>query len=169
MAEFIHIVEYDPEWPARFEREAALVRTALGTCCAGIEHVGSTAVPGLAAKPIIDMAVECSIYPPEAGLIAALAGLGYRHRGEFGVVGRHFFSKGRPRTFHLHLLPVGGEVGQRQIAFRDFLRNHPEAAREYASVKRQAAEGRVLESADYVQAKGPFVAAILSQVPVSDK
>jgi GrpB-like predicted nucleotidyltransferase (UPF0157 family) len=163
MTEPIHIVDYNPDWPRRFAAEAEIVCAALGPLCLRLEHVGSTAVPGLAAKPIIDMAVECAVYPPDAAVIAALAAAGYGHRGEFGVAGRHFFSKGEPRAFHLHLVPAQGEVARRQVAFRDFLRSNPAAAREYSAIKRLAAEGRVLESSDYVQAKAPFVEAALAQ------
>lgn len=164
MAAFIHICPYDPAWPARYAQESARVQAALGGRCRRIEHVGSTAVPGLAAKPIIDMVLECEVYPPDGGVIAALAERGYAHRGEFGVVGRHFFSKGDPRAFHLHVVPLGGEVAVHMIAFRDYLRGHPAAAREYETVKQAAARGRVLESADYVAAKGPFVSGVLAQV-----
>ena len=164
MAELIHIVAYDPAWPERFEQEAAVVRQALAECCRQIHHVGSTSVPGLSAKPIIDMAVECTDYPPTPAMIAALSAFDYEHRGEFGVVGRHFFSKGDPRSFHLHLVPEDGEVARRQVAFRDYLRSHPAAAQEYLSIKLEAAPGKVLGSNDYVMAKSPFVERVLKKV-----
>lgn len=162
MTELIHIEPYDPDWPLRFTREAAVVRQALGEYGVAVHHVGSTSVPGLDAKPIIDMAVECSEYPPNHDMIAALAVLGYEHRGEFGVEGRHFFSKGLPRAFHLHLTLADGEVTRRQLAFRDYLRAHPEAAQEYLAIKLQAAPGQVLGSHDYVAAKSPFVESVLA-------
>lgn len=164
MAELIHIVPYDPAWPQRYEREAAVVRQALGLFCVGIHHVGSTSVPGLSAKPIIDMAVECTHYPPTPPMIDALRAVEYEHRGEFGVVGRHFFCKGDPRRFHLHLVPEQGEVARRQRAFRDYLRSHPDAAAEYEAIKLQAAPGQVIGSTQYVLAKSPFVARVLGEV-----
>jgi len=164
MIEFIHIVDYDPAWPQCYEQEAAVVLQALGDYCRGIHHVGSTSVPGLSAKPVIDMAVECGDYPPTPAMIAALAAVEYEHRGEFGVVGRHFFSKGVPRRFHLHLVPEHGEVAQRQLAFRDYLRTHPEAAQEYLAIKLLAAPGQAIGSNEYVLAKAPFVEAVLTKV-----
>lgn len=162
MTELIHIEPYDPHWPARFADESERVRAVLAGEALAIEHVGSTAVPGLAAKPIIDMVLECTSYPPSAAVEQALAALGYEARGEFGVPGRHFYSKGNPRCFHIHVVPRNGEVLRRTVAFRNYLREHPEAAAQYAAIKREAAPGQPLGSQAYVLAKGPFVETILA-------
>jgi NAD-dependent deacetylase len=141
----VEVVDYDPAWPVLYEEEAARVREALGSAVVEIEHMGSTAVPGLAAKPVIDVSVGLTQLDLSGEQIDAMEGLGYEYLGEFGFPGRLFFRKGRERrTNHVHVVEWGGELWHRHRAFRDYLRAHPDEAARYAHAKRQIAA----ESAD---------------------
>ncbi len=163
MPEMIVRTDYNKDWPRRFQIEAERLKTALGSICIRIHHVGSTAVPGLAAKPIIDIALESTIYPPTESMNQVMKGLEYENMGEGSVAGRYWFRKGTPRAFHVHWVSEGGEVAVRQVALRDFLKNHPNARLEYERIKRDAAIGRDVDSADYALAKSPFITKALSQ------
>jgi GrpB-like predicted nucleotidyltransferase (UPF0157 family) len=134
------VVDYDTEWPRSFETERRLLSRALGKVALAIHHIGSTAVPGLAAKPIIDILIE--VTSPEAldTLNQEMSELGYEPRGEYGIPGRRFFEKGGDnRTHHIHAFRRGDFNITRHIAFRDYLRLHPEIAREYGELKKAIA------------------------------
>lgn len=131
-------MDWDPAWPARAAEEAAAVGEALGAV--EVEHIGSTAVPGLAAKPVLDLLA--GLHPLEAGAAAvdAMKALGYEYLGEYGLPGRLFFRKGPElRTHHVHAVELGGTEWRRHLAFRDYLRAHPEEAVRYAEAKRALA------------------------------
>ena len=160
------VVEYDPTWPARYERERAGIVEALGDVMegvAGIEHVGSTAVPGLAAKPIIDIMVGLRELPVGERCVQPLEGLGYEYRGDAGIPGRYYFRKGNPRSHHLHMVEHGSEFWQRHILFRDLLRERPAVAREYAALKKELAVQYRTDRLAYTEAKTPFIDAALSR------
>src|SRR3989304_1253108 len=135
----IVIADYDPAWPARFEEERAAIVAARGEAMGGvvaIEHIGSTSVPGLAAKPIIDIAIGVRQVADVVPCITPIVGLGYKCMGEFGIPGRLYFRKGKPRSHHIHMVVHKGEFWQRHLAFRDVLRARPDLAGEYARLKR---------------------------------
>jgi GrpB-like predicted nucleotidyltransferase (UPF0157 family) len=122
----VRMVDADPTWPARFAAEAARIRAALGPLALRVDHVGSTAVPGLAAKPIIDIQISVAQVQPMDPR-PALEGLGYRHTpypDADGVVRYPFFGKPptRPRAYHLHVAQAGSHHERRHLAVRDFLR-----------------------------------------------
>ncbi|MBI3449850.1 MAG: GrpB family protein [Acidobacteria bacterium] len=155
----IEIVPYDASWPARFAEESQILRRALAAWLAGpIEHIGSTAVPGLAAKPVIDIMAGVRTLDGSRPAIAAATGLGYCHF-PYQVDLEHWFCKPSPafRTHHLHLIPVGAPQWARPLAFRDYLRAHPDVAAEYESLKRDLARKHHLDREAYTQAKGPFI------------
>ncbi len=155
----VEIVRYDPAWPGRFRDEADLVRPVLATWLAGaIEHIGSTAIPGLAAKPVIDIMAGVRTLDESRPAIEAVAGLGYCY-APYQVELEHWFCKPSPafRTHHLHLIPVGTPQWLRPIAFRDYLRAHPDVAGEYAILKRQLVQEHHLDREAYTQAKRPFI------------
>ena len=159
----VQVLPYDPGWSAAYEEEAARIRVALGGLLVEIEHIGSTAVPGLAAKPIIDISVGLSTLelPPEP--IAAMERLGYEYLGEYGLPGRLFFRKGRrERTHHVHAVEHGGERWHTHRALRDYLRAQPEEAERYGEHKRRVAE-RAVDSQEYWQAKQPFVRELVGR------
>ena len=157
----IELVSYDAAWPARFDEESAELRRVLAPWLAGpIEHIGSTAIHGLAAKPVIDIMAGVDSLEASRPAIAAAARLGYCYF-PYQAELKHWFCKPSPafRTHHLHLVPVGSPQWSRPIAFRDYLRAHPDVAAEYEALKwRLAAEFRFDREA-YTQAKAPFIDA----------
>ena len=147
----IRIVDYDPDWPRKFERERDLV---LRTCGAGafvaFEHIGSTSVPGLAAKPIIDMLPGLRSLDDAPPLIPLLESIGYQYVPEFelpnefdeGLPLRRYFRKDENgvRAFHMHMVEAGTDFWREHLLFRDYLRAHPDVADAYARLKRELAE-----------------------------
>ena len=156
----VRLVAHDPAWAARFAEERARLRDALGALPAEIAHVGSTAVPGLVAKPILDLLVG-----RPAGNVApyvdALVRAGYVHRGEAGLPGRHYFRRGDPRTHHLHLVEIDGPYWRDHLAFRDRLRADPALAAAYGALKTRLAARHADDRAAYTEAKAPFITAVL--------
>jgi GrpB-like predicted nucleotidyltransferase (UPF0157 family) len=161
--QFIVVQEYDPVWPARFAELAARLHEALSDMVLRVEHVGSTAVPGLAAKPIIDIDV---VMKPTASLdqaIGRLARIGYVHQGDLGIPGREAF-RCRPGEsgHHLYLLGEDAEELRAHLAFRDKLRADPVLRGEYALLKRSLA-ARVNERDQYTDGKTKFIRSVLDQ------
>jgi GrpB-like predicted nucleotidyltransferase (UPF0157 family) len=166
----ITIVPYDPRWPALFAAEAARIADALGDRAVRIEHVGSTAVPGLAAKPVIDIQIATGSLAELSPFTVALGGLAYRHVSLGAIDAVYPFLQrpaAWPATHHVHLCEAGSAHKRRHVAFRDYLRMHPEVAAEYAALKRSLAamhRGDTLESRErYSLAKTGFVGAVLAQ------
>ncbi|HET9241792.1 MAG TPA: NAD-dependent protein deacylase [Gaiella sp.] len=160
----LELAEYDPAWPRLYEEEAARVREALGDAALAVEHMGSTAVPGLGGKPVIDISVGLRRPELSPEQVAALERLGYEYLGEFGLPGRLFFRReedGR-RTHHVHAVEHGGERWHSHRAFRDYLRAHPEEAEAYAAEKRRAA-AEATGLADYWELKQPYVDALFAR------
>ena len=160
------IAAYDPAWPQVFAGEAQAIRQALGETLVEIEHVGSTAIPGLAAKPVIDIAVSVTSLAEAEAKIPALEALGYDCRGENGIPGRLFFRKGLAefrRTHHLHLVEAGHEQWESMLAFRNHLRVHPGSVQRYEALKRALAERVRDNRAAYTKGKSRFVQATLEK------
>lgn len=151
------------EWHAAFANEADQLRDLLGDRLCGLEHVGSTAVEGLPAKPVVDVLGLVTDLETARELVTPLADAGYEHRPE-DVSGRVFLAKGPPsnRTHYLSLAPTGGRVHREQVAFRDYLRDNPRTAARYARLKREFAARYPEDRASYTAAKEPFVADVLS-------
>jgi GrpB-like predicted nucleotidyltransferase (UPF0157 family) len=165
----IVISPYDPAWPERFSVEALLVREALGEWAVRIDHVGSTSVPGLDAKPVIDIQISVPSLEPLARTTDPLARAGYTYiRDPDEAFDRvyPFFRKPAhwPSSHHIHACRAGSEEERRHLAFRDYLRDHSEAAAEYLELKRRLATlhvGTTPESREsYAMAKSDFVAAV---------
>jgi GrpB-like predicted nucleotidyltransferase (UPF0157 family) len=158
MADPVVIVEYDLRWVDMFTEEKARIHEALDGLEVAVEHVGSTSVPGLAAKPIIDM---LAVVPdPGTGekTIAPLTMLGYEYRGALGIPGRLYFTRGGPpHTHHLHLYPRDNPEIARHLLFRDYLIANPNAAREYAELKQALAVKFRNDREAYTEAKGDFI------------
>jgi GrpB-like predicted nucleotidyltransferase (UPF0157 family) len=162
----IEIADYDPAWPARFTVERALLAEALAPWIVGeIEHVGSTAVQGLCAKPVIDIMVPVADLPGSKPAIPAAERLGY-HYWAYKAEVMHWFCKPDEfvRTHHLHLIPAGSQLFRDRLAFRDALRNDAQLRAEYARLKRELATAHPHDREAYTQAKGPFVARVLAQL-----
>ncbi len=161
------VVDYDSSWPARYERERAGIVEALGDVMEGvaaIEHVGSTAVPGLAGKPIIDIMVGIRELAGGERCVQPLEALEYEYRGDAGIPGRYYFRKGNPRSHHLHMVEHRSEFWQRHILFRDLLRERPAVAREYAALKKELAVRYRTDRLAYTEAKTPFIESALGEL-----
>lgn len=161
----VRVVPYDPRWPALFIRCAADVEGALGTEALAIHHVGSTAVPGLAAKPILDILVGVQDFDRARALVPRIEGLGYEFRPDQDVVDRHYFRRpagpGRVRTHHLSLAEPGSDHFRATIAFRDALRGVEGLAEEYATLKLRLAKRYPRDREAYLEGKTAFVRRVL--------
>jgi GrpB-like predicted nucleotidyltransferase (UPF0157 family) len=155
----VEVVDYDDAWPARFTAEADQIRAALGKELRAIEHVGSTAVPGLAAKPIVDIAVSVEDF--DTFDVGVLEELGYRHVPEYEdeFPQRRYFSK---PAFHIHVYEQEHEEFMDYVRFRDYLRTHPEDAELYGSLKLRLASEHAEDREAYQEAKAPFVARLVA-------
>lgn len=159
-ARIIEVVAYDPQWPERFRSVAERIAEVLGDAMVAIDHVGSTAVPGLAAKPIIDLLLEVRSLAELDERTPALEALGFRARGENGIAGRRYFvCGGERRTHHLHAYAKSDLQLHRHRAFRDYLIAHPEVAERYADLKRRAADRCRHDSRVYAALKASFIEA----------
>lgn len=156
------IEDYDPRWPQLFEVLRSRISTTLAKLAVSIEHVGSTSVPGLAAKPIIDIDVLLRSSDDVPEVIRLLAEIGYEHRGDLGVTGREAF-RANPGSIqhHLYVCPPGSREYERHIAFRDYLRLHTADAHAYALLKRDLACKFGADREGYNLAKSQFVQRIL--------
>ena len=158
------IEDYDAHWPELFESFRARMAVALGAIAAAIEHVGSTAVPGLPAKPIIDIDVLLRSPADLPQAITRLVCIGYEHRGDLGIIGREAF-RCQQNNFphHLYVCPPNSREFRRHIAFRDYLRSHPADARVYARLKRELAGRFINDREAYNEAKTTFVEEVLQR------
>ena len=167
MTRTLHLVDWDPAWPARFAAEAARIAGALGARALAVEHVGSTAVPGLAGKPVLDVAVAVASLADADACIAPLEALGYAHRGPHGDDPRRRYyvrdDAGR-RAAQLHLYALPAAAWDEKLAFRDALRADPRLAAAYAAEKRRVADVVGWDKGAYSVAKGPFVEAVLARL-----
>lgn len=153
------LVPHRAEWREIFEEEAARLRSALGVSILRVEHVGSTAVEGVEAKPLIDMMAAVERLEEARSLVPVLEGMGYEHRGDGGVRGRIFLAKGprSRRTHHLSLAEPTSDHWRRSLLFRDHLRAHPEAAEEYRDLKRELASKYPEDRESYTAGKYRFI------------
>lgn len=162
----ILLVPYDPEWPVRFEEERVALDEAIGPWVeGGIHHVGSTAVPGLDAKPIVDILVGVEDLDSSRPSFEPLAGLDYLY-APYRAEQMHWFCKPDPsrRTHHLHLVPVGSARFRDELAFRDRLRSDPGAAAEYAELKHRLAARFENDREAYTDAKASFIGRVLGSI-----
>jgi GrpB-like predicted nucleotidyltransferase (UPF0157 family) len=141
MIERMQIATYDPRWVLEFESERDRIRQTLGELACRIDHNGSTAVPGLEAKPVIDTQISVKQLRPIGAYADPLSGLDYVHVPHADDAICPFLHRPRqwPHTHHIHVVQSGGDEERRTLAFRDFLRDHEDAAREYATLKKQLA------------------------------
>ena len=164
----VELVEYDPTWPALFVAEAARVRAALPDRLVGaIEHFGSTAIPGLLAKPVIDILVAVrSVTEARAVAVEPMEALGYAFWADNPQPDRLFFVRGLPpaprRTHHVHMPEPAGDLWRR-LAFRDYLRATPDEAARYAALKRGLAARYGADRDAYTAAKSDYVDAVLAK------
>lgn len=166
----IELAPYDPRWPARFDEERVLLQRVLQAWLTGpIEHVGSTAVPGLVAKPIIDVMVPVATLAASRDAIPAAMTAGYVHHPYRADV-MHWFCKPSPahRTHHLHMVPIHSDVWKERLAFRDALRRDPAVAMAYAQLKAELADRFRHDREGYTEAKSSFIRSVLDTAPAHE-
>ncbi|MCM3781987.1 GrpB family protein [Neobacillus mesonae] len=160
----IVVVKYNPNWVRKFEELRDFVFPVLSDLEVTIEHVGSTAIPGIAAKPIIDMDVIVTSQADVQTAINRLSTLGYVHEGDLGAIGREAFIPPKDVDWHhLYLCTVDNAEYRRHILFRDYLRSHPVDAKKYSQLKLNLAEQFRDDRSGYTNAKSDFVRDILKR------
>jgi GrpB-like predicted nucleotidyltransferase (UPF0157 family) len=160
----VEVVDYDQGWPRRYQEERDRIAAAIGDALLAIEHVGGTAVPGLPAKPVIDLMLGVDDIERAGPAVAGLINLGYEYIPEFEsqLPDRRYFRRGTPDTHHVHMVPVSSDYFTEHLLFRDWLRSHPQAADEYGKLKRGLA-GRFPNDRDaYRAGKVPFIDTVVA-------
>jgi GrpB-like predicted nucleotidyltransferase (UPF0157 family) len=157
------VVEYDPSWVDAFDQVREYVWPAVQQVAIAVEHVGSTAVPGLAAKPVLDVDVVVADVTAVSAAVAALARIGYVHQGDLGIQGREAFTSpaGLPEN-HLYVVVSGSQAHLDHVHLRDYLRIHPEEVRRYADEKRRLARLLPTDRRAYVNGKASLVQEMLT-------
>ena len=160
----VRVVAHDPAWARLFAEEAQRLRRALtADLPIALEHVGSTAVPGLAAKPVLDL---LGGYPAGAGVaeyVRAVVAADYVHRGEQGISGREYFRRGEPCSHHLHLVVAGGSFWREHLAFRDALRADAALRQAYAQLKVELARRFPRDREAYTNGKSEFIRRVVAR------
>ena len=155
----VKVVPHDPAWREAFRAEAATLRSVLGDEAVTVHHIGSTSVPGLAAKPTIDVLVEVCRIEEVDDFDPAMAERGYEARGEYGIPGRRFFVKNRGpvRTHNIHVFEAGTPEVERHLVFRDYLIQNPQTANAYGELKKNLAEKFPADIEAYINGKDAFI------------
>ncbi len=157
----VRLVPYAPEWKDYFELEKVALQQALGSYILDIQHIGSTAIPGMPAKPIVDIAIAIVDFEEAKAYIPLIEKLNYEYKGEFGIPRRHYFVKGNPRLFHIHMSEITSIEWQNTLLFRDYLRQHSDVAQEYARLKKELATKYPQDREAYLDGKTAFVEQVL--------
>jgi GrpB-like predicted nucleotidyltransferase (UPF0157 family) len=157
----VRLVPHAERWHDLFTEEEDRLRVALGKYSLAVEHVGSTAICGLSAKPIIDIAVAVREIADAGKCVALLGQIGYEYRGEQGIPGRHFFGKGEPRTHHLHMVELGSDFWRDHLLFRGYLREHRGVLAKYEKLKRELAHEHGEDREAYTVGKAAFIEGVL--------
>jgi GrpB-like predicted nucleotidyltransferase (UPF0157 family) len=155
----VELVPHNPEWSQQASEEAQRILAGLSFPIVGIYHIGSTSIPGIKAKPILDFVMEVEDLDVVTTAIEEFTALGYDSKGEYGIPGRQFFTRDTDgeRSHHLHVFQTGHPDIERHTVFRDFLRANPRAAREYEKLKEELAKRFPKQSGSYTEAKSDFI------------
>ena len=161
----VRVVPYNPDWLMCFQAERDLLRNTLGSKVLEIRHIGSTAIPGMPAKPIIDILMAVRNLADVTDFVDALVRIGYEDKGDGGVVGRRYFVKGTEagRTHHLNFYQMNSPGWATHIVFCEYLKSHNEVAKEYADLKQKLASEFPTDRASYTNGKERFVAAVIER------
>lgn len=157
----VKLAPYTAEWKRLFEEEMALLQAAIGRYVLDIQHVGSTAISGMVAKPIIDIGIAVTSFEEARVCVQPIEELGYEYRGEHGIPRRHYFVKGNPRTHHLHMNEIDSLDWENQVLFRDYLLQHLGLAEEYAALKVGLAQRYSTDREAYLDGKASFIERVL--------
>ncbi|QYA34001.1 GrpB family protein (plasmid) [Macrococcus psychrotolerans] len=157
----LEIAPYNPAWTNMFKNEAQALTEVLSAEIIGINHIGSTSVPNLYAKPIIDILITVKDISKLDNYNNMLAEMGYEAMGENGISGRRYFQKGRDdRTHHLHVYEIGNQHVHRHLAFKDYLINHPNEVEDYGQLKLKLTNDNNTTIDEYIRGKNDFVQAL---------
>ena len=169
-AKSVEVVDPDEGWARAYDAERDALAEALGPAAVAIHHVGSTSVPGLAAKPVVDVLVEASDLPAVDAAASRLEALGYEARGEYGIPGRRYFSRpaGSGPAVHVHAFRKGDPHVERHLRFRDYLRAHPVEAARYGALKRELAAAHARDRASYQAGKADFIRRVVEHARAWD-
>lgn len=164
---YVVVLPYDEAWKKDFEEIKAELMAVLDGLVLSVEHVGSTSVPGLAAKPIIDIDVVIEDTDCFEKVKTALETIGYQHEGDLGIPGREAFKyhgKEHFRKHHLYVCAKDSDELKRHLSFRDYLRTHPDAVKEYGRIKEEGARLYPYDIDSYIEYKAPFIENIYEQI-----
>ncbi len=169
--EELNFSNYNPKWKNLFKKEQRLILSIIDREILDIQHIGSTSIPGMLAKPILDIGIAVANFEAAAVCIKPLEEIGYTYNGESGIPRRHWYAKGNPVTHHVHILEITSQTWKNNLIFRDYLIQNPETAREYAElklkllkeVKGDRATAQPTDREAYQQAKSPFIEQVLQQ------
>ena len=164
----VEIVNYDPQWPMLYKKEKTLIQKAIGHTIVGIEHIGSTAVPGLGAKPIIDILMAVNHLSDAEQCIEPLQSIGYEYVPEYeaSIPERRYFHKGHPpkeQHYHLHMVELTSDFWKKHLLFRDHLRTHPKIAQKYHELKKRLALKYGSNREGHTEAKTSFIKTIVAK------
>ena len=157
----IQLSPYESGWQLLFLEERDRLEARVGEYVLDIQHIGSTSIPGMPAKPILDIGIAVTDFEEAVRCIKPLENLGYTYKGENGIPRRHYFVKGTPRTHHLHMVEIESEAWKNHLLFRDYLIKHPETAREYATLKQELAKQFANDRGAYQVGKESFIKTAL--------
>lgn len=160
----VRLVPHQEAWARLFTEEQERLIAVLDGHALDIQHVGSTAIPGLAAKPILDIAIAVTSFEEATACVPLMEQAGYEYEGENGIPRRHYFVKREPpyTTHHVHMLEWGSAPWEEHLLFRDYLRTHPQAVQEYAALKEELAQRFRHDRPAYTEAKASFVRRVLA-------
>ncbi|PBB04664.1 MULTISPECIES: GrpB family protein [Salimicrobium] len=157
----VEVTSYNKDWPFLYEEEANRLRRIFGSEIIEMDHIGSTSVEGLIAKPVIDIMPVVKDIERIDDFNTAMIDIGYEPKGENGLPGRRYFQKGGDqRTHHIHFYKMGDSEVERHLAFRNYLRSHPEAVKEYGDLKKELAQNFPYDIEAYINGKEQLVSKI---------
>jgi GrpB-like predicted nucleotidyltransferase (UPF0157 family) len=157
----VRLSPYSPEWKTLYEEEERLLKDLISEYIIDIQHIGSTSIPGMIAKPILDIGIAIAYFEEGQKCIEPIESFGYEYKGENGIPERHYFVKGDPTTHHLHIVEIDSEEWKKNITFRDALRKNDDLAKEYAKLKLNLAEKFKYNRVAYTDGKTDFVNYVL--------
>ncbi|MDP3965165.1 MAG: GrpB family protein [bacterium] len=163
----MNLVSYTTDWSQLFQKEKNNLTSLLGSEAVDVQHIGSTAIPGIASKPIVDIIVLLPSFQDALKYIDRLQELGYEYSEERSSTERHFFTKGEPVTVHLSLTDRSTSYWDRQIIFREYLLHHPDAAKEYEALKRSLIQRYPEGREEYSSGKSEFISIVLKKAGFS--
>ena len=157
----VGVVSYNPNWKKMYKEESEKIKNILNDIIVDIHHIGSTAIPGIKAKPVIDVLVEVKNIEAVDQYNHKVEELGYEVMGEYGIPKRRFFRKGgNKRTHHIHIFQAGNEEIERHINFKEYLITHPDKAREYSKLKEKLVNKYTYDVENYINGKSDFIKEI---------